>query len=61
MRHVLMDPAFPDIVAEWAEEETRAQYEPSEWANDNEMTVEQLSDPFLPILIRTEIEATRLW
>lgn len=61
MRHLLQDPAFPDIVAEWAEEEVPAQYEPGEWANDNEMTVEQLADPFLPIIIRAEIEATRVW
>ena len=61
MRHLLQDPAFPDIVAEWAEEEVPARYEPGEWANDNEMTVEQLADPFLPIIIRAEIEATRVW
>lgn len=61
MRHLLMDPRFPDIVAEWAEEEAPAPGDLTEWANDNEMTVEQLSDPFLPLLIRAEIEATRVW
>ena len=61
MRHLLMDPAFPDIVAEWAEEEARARYEPAEWANDNELKPEELADPFLPLLIRAEIDATRIW
>jgi len=61
MRHVLQHPAFPDIVAEWAEEEAHAQYDPTEWANDNEIKPEELPDPFLPLLVRAEIEATRLW
>lgn len=61
MRHLLQDPAFPDIVGEWSEEEARAQAGYSEWANDNEIKPEKLSDPFLPLLARAEIEATRLW
>lgn len=61
MRHLLQHPAFPDIVAEWAEQEFRAQADLRDWANDNEIKPEELSDPFLPLLARTEIEATRLW
>lgn len=61
MRHLLMDPQFPDIVAEWAEEEASTPGDLAEWANDNEIKPEELSDPFLPLLVRAEIEETRLW
>jgi hypothetical protein len=60
MRHLLMDPAFPDIVGEWAEREARA-----ETANDNEgdddSDADALSDPLLALVAKAEIDATRLW
>jgi len=56
-----MDPAFPDIVGEWAEQEARAEAEPADCANDNDGVCERLSDPFLALALQAEIEATRLW
>ena len=61
MRHLFPDPAFPDIVGEWAEHEARAEAEPSDCANDNDGVCERLSDPFLALALEAEIEATRLW
>jgi hypothetical protein len=59
MRHVLSTPAFPDIVGEWAEEESRKEAERSPSANDNHTEVHP--DPLLALVARAEIEATRLW
>jgi hypothetical protein len=62
MRHLLMDPAFPDIVGEWASESlvycefARSVPEP---CNDD-----QPDDPegaFIALLGQIEIAATRLW
>ena len=63
MRHTLMDPAFPDIVGEWAAQEARLEAVLSSCANDNETDREfnALSDPLLALVARAEIEATRLW
>jgi hypothetical protein len=61
MRHLLMHPAFPDIVGEWAENEARAAAPPGSWANDNQADGDALSDPLLALVARAEIEATRLW
>lgn len=61
MRHLLMDPAFPDIVGEWAEEEARAMAKAADCANDNHEESDALSDPLLALVARAEIEATRLW
>jgi hypothetical protein len=62
MRHLLMDPAFPDIVGEWAEQEACKDTESSRCANDNENGVtDALSDPLLSLVARAEIEATRIW
>jgi uncharacterized protein (DUF2345 family) len=61
MRHLLMDPAFPDIVGEWAEKEARDQARRSDGANDNHGQHPDSSDPLLALVARAEIEATRLW
>ncbi len=60
MRHLLMDPAFPDIVGEWAQE-TQEEAQQSFSANDNHDETAALSDPLLSLIARAEIEATRLW
>jgi hypothetical protein len=63
MRHLLMDPAFPDIVGEWAADpgETGGS-EASASANDNgEDSPDDFSDPLLAALGKLEIAATRLW
>jgi hypothetical protein len=60
MKHLLMDPAFPDIVGKWAADEAAAQVA-SGCANDNDGELEELSDPLLTLVARAEIEATRLW
>ena len=63
MRYMLMDPAFPDIVAEWAADpaETGGS-EACDCANDNgEDGPNDLSDPLLAVLGKLEIAATRLW
>jgi len=56
-----MDPAFPDIVGEWAEQTAREEALSSSWANDNQAERDQLSDPFLSLVLRAEIEANRVW
>ena len=61
MRHLLNDPAFPDIVGEWAAAGTREQAGSSDCANDNHAERNALSDPLLALIARAEIEATRLW
>ena len=62
MRHMLTNPAFPDIVGEWAAEESRKELNASACANDNETEGEDLSELCLLALIaRAEVEATRLW
>ena len=60
-RHLLMDPAFPDIVGEWAEQEARAERDPGECANDNHTGQDEVSELMLALVARAEIEATRLW
>jgi hypothetical protein len=62
MRQLLADPAFPDIVGEWAAEESRRDAGSSGCANDNHSEERNaLSDPLLALIARAEIEATRLW
>jgi hypothetical protein len=56
-----MDPPFPDIVGEWAEQAAREEAPSSSWANDNQAERDQLSDPFLSLVLRAEIEANRVW
>jgi hypothetical protein len=61
MKHLLSDPAFPDIVGEWAAEESARDSVPNPCANDNHDQRDALSDPLLALVARAEIEATRLW
>ena len=61
MKHLLSDPAFPDIVGEWAAEEARKEAPSCSCANDNYDERDALSDPLLALVARAEIEATRLW
>ena len=61
MKHLLSDPAFPDIVGEWATEEAGKEATPASCANDNHDERDALSDPLLALVARAEIEATRLW
>jgi hypothetical protein len=62
MRHLLTDPAFPDIVGEWAAEEASRDLKVSSCANDNHGDDRRdPSDPLRALVARAEIEATRLW
>lgn len=61
MRHLLMHPAFPDIVGEWARDEACKDIRSSTCANDNLTGPDGLNDPLLALIARAEIEATRLW
>jgi hypothetical protein len=61
MRRLLMDPAFPDIVGDWAEQQAQDEARPDPSANDNHSEPDGLSDPLLALVARAEIEATRLW
>ena len=58
MRHLLHDPAFPDIVGAWATTEAASP------ANDNDgerPELDDINDPLLLLLARIEVAATRLW
>jgi len=61
MRHLLMDPAFPDIVGEWAEEQAPVKSDRWNSANDNDDGEEEFADPLFALVARAEVEATRLW
>jgi len=63
MMHLLMDPAFPDIVGEWAAQEAEAASPSNAGANDNEEAdcASEVSDPLLMVAAQLEIAATRLW
>ena len=60
MRHLLMDPAFPEIVGAWARCRALDECGP---ANDNLEASEE--DEFVEIFLleiaRREIDATRVW
>ena len=59
MKHMLMDPAFPDLVGQWAGKEPA---EDRDCANDNrDDSADWLSDPLLAQLAKLEIAATRCW
>ena len=61
MRHLLMDPAFPDIVGEWARCEALGKCGP---ANDNdggEEEADEFAEIFLLEIARRDIEASRAW
>jgi hypothetical protein len=63
VKHLLMDPAFPNIVGAWAAHEAAAADLVLTGANDNGQELErwELSDPLLAVAARMEIEATRIW
>jgi hypothetical protein len=62
MRHLLMDPAFPDIVGELAARELDDRTSAAcPCANDNGDHPSQPADALLTVLGRREIAATRLW
>jgi hypothetical protein len=52
-----MNPAFPDIVGEWAEEEAREAASKPSSANDNEELLELLR----LLAAKAEIAASRIW
>ena len=55
MRHLLMDPRFPDIVGAWAREAEGP-------ANDNpDEEFDDFADLFLLEIARRDIEANRAW
>ncbi len=58
MRHSLTDPAFPDIVGEWAAEQARNELQLATCANDNHAAREEALEA---LVAKAEIEATRLW
>lgn len=61
MRHLLSDPAFPDIVGQWAQEAAFRNASPSRCAHDNGRKADAPLDPLLALVAKAEIEATRLW
>jgi len=63
MKHLLMDPAFPDIVGEYAARDiAETRNEPGRCANDNgDDSANDLADPLFVMMARREIAATRLW
>ena len=60
MKHLLMDPRFPDIVGEWARCEALGKCGP---ANDNRDKEEAdiFAELFLLEIARRDIDATRAW
>ena len=62
MKHLLMNPAFPDLVGQAAASEARREARTSPGANDNRARLDaELADPFLTLIGEAEIAATRLW
>lgn len=59
MRHMLMDPAFPDLVAEAAEEERENELAAA--SADAEQAPRDPLDLFLDFLATMEVAATRIW
>jgi hypothetical protein len=63
MKHLLMNPAFPDIVREYAVTQvtdTRTSFD--HFANDNDGDLDpELSDPLFVMMAQREIAAMRLW
>jgi hypothetical protein len=62
MRHVLMDPAFPDLVREWATNEAEQWLEPSflETLHDSDVA-DDLADAILIAAALADIAETRDW
>jgi len=58
MRHLLMDPAFPDIVGEWAVETAGRPANDNDGCDDD---TDEFVEAFLLEIARRDIEATREW
>ena len=62
MRHVLMDPAFPDLVREWARNEAEQWLEPSSLDTlDDSDIANDLADAILIAAALADIAETRDW
>ena len=63
MKHMLMNPAFPDIVGEYAFAElSETRTSVTFCANDNGDHIDtELADPLFDMMARQEIAASRLW
>ena len=62
MRHVLMDPAFPDLVREWATDEAEQWLEPSslDTLDDSDIANDR-ADAILIAAALADIAETRDW
>ena len=62
MRHLLMDPAFPDLVGGYSVSEVFVSRKMVVVSNDDDPeTADELSDPFFTDLCKADIDANRLW
>ena len=61
MRHLLMDPAFPDIVGQWAAQQKKDSGESCNRTKESDETASGLSNLFLRMLHTLIIAAARLW
>ncbi len=61
MKHLLMDPHFPDIVGAWAIDQ--AQPGASDCANDNDDddALAEINDPLTCVFAKLDVSANRLW
>ena len=57
MKHLLMDPAFPDLIADWAAKEQGEREYPAARPERRE----HLTDAFLHFLGKLEVASNRLW
>jgi hypothetical protein len=61
VKHLLMDPAFPDIVGDWAARPVDT-FCAALCANDNlQDHPNDFADPLFAAMAKLEIAATRLW
>ena len=62
MKHLLMDPNFPDLVAEWAAQDPDTDLCSIRGSTDDAVDYFGIdTDPLLDALARLEIELTRAW
>ena len=62
MRHALMDPAFPDLVREWATDEAEQWLEPSSLETlDDSDVADDLADAIVIAAALADIAETRDW
>ena len=62
MKHLLMHPNFPDLVAEWAAKDANADLCSIRCGDDDEFDYFGMdTDPLLDALARLEVELTRAW